>query len=117
MIMISNFLFNIINLCIIICLFTKLLTLGILFSTAVNSELVARTVILGNLPSISITLVLKSVFLTKLLTSGIFLSTLLILSSYLVFLTKFVVSILSTFVTSLLYSVFIQHDFLLHYLT
>ena len=48
---------------------------GILFSTAVNSELVARLVILGILSSISLTLLLKSVFLTKLLTLGILFST------------------------------------------
>ena len=38
---------------------TKLLTLGILFSTAVNVDLVARAVILGILPSISVTLAFK----------------------------------------------------------
>ena len=47
-------------------LVTRLVTLGILFSTAVNTELVARPVILGMLPSISITLASKSTFLTKL---------------------------------------------------
>ena len=41
---------------------TKLVTSGILFSTTDNSELVAKPVILGILPSISVTLVLKSVF-------------------------------------------------------
>ena len=42
--------------------FTKLLTSGILFSTAVNAELVARPVILGIFPSISVILAFKSVF-------------------------------------------------------
>ena len=51
--------------------FTKLLTSGILFSTAVNAELVAKLLILG----ISVTLVLKSVFLTKPITFGISFST------------------------------------------
>ena len=37
--------------------FTKLLTSGILFSTAVNAELVAKHLILGILPSILVTLV------------------------------------------------------------
>ena len=60
--MIINFIFNFTNLCIVICFFTKLLTSGILFSTAVNAELVAKPVILGILPSISVTLALKSVF-------------------------------------------------------
>ena len=41
---------------------TKLLTSGILFSTAVNVELAAKSVILGILLSISVTLALKSVF-------------------------------------------------------
>ena len=52
--------------------FIKLLASGILFSTAVNAELVAKLLIL---PSISVTLVLKSFFLIKLLTSGILFST------------------------------------------
>ena len=70
--MIINFIFNFTNLCIVICLFTKLLTSGILLSTAVNAELVAKPLILSILPSISVTLALKSVFLTELLTTGIF---------------------------------------------
>ena len=37
---------------------TKLLTLDILFSTAVNAELVPKPVILGILPSISLILAL-----------------------------------------------------------
>ena len=41
---------------------TRLVTSGILFSTVVNAELAARPVILGILPSISITLASKSVF-------------------------------------------------------
>ena len=41
--------------------FTKLLTLGILFSTAVNAESVAKPVILGILLSISVVLAFKSV--------------------------------------------------------
>ena len=48
--------------------FTKLLTLGILFSTADNAELVAKPPILGILLSISLILEFKSVFLTKPLT-------------------------------------------------
>ena len=55
--------------------FTQLLTSGILFSTKVNSELVARPVILAILPSISVALVLRSVLLTKPLTFGILFST------------------------------------------
>ena len=43
----------------------RLLTSDILFSTAVNSELVAKPVILGILLSILVTLVLKSVFFNQ----------------------------------------------------
>ena len=53
---------------------TKLLTLGILFSTVVNAAFVAKPLILGILPSISVILALQSVFLTRLLVSGIFFS-------------------------------------------
>ena len=52
MIMIMNFLFN-------ICYLTKLLTLGILFSTTANAELVAKPLILGILFSISVILAFK----------------------------------------------------------
>ena len=62
MIMISNFLFNVSYFCIIIFFFlTKLLRLGILFSTAVNAALVAKPLILGILLSMSVVLALYSV--------------------------------------------------------
>ena len=57
MIMIINLIFNFTNFCVIVCFLTKLLTFGILFSTAVNEELVANLVILGIL-----ILAFKSVF-------------------------------------------------------
>ena len=60
--MINNFLFNFIYFCVIACFLTKLLTFGILFSNAVNTELVAKPLILDILPSISVILELKSVF-------------------------------------------------------
>ena len=44
--------------CIIICFLTKLLTLGIWFSTAVNSALVGKPLVLGILLSISVILAL-----------------------------------------------------------
>ena len=53
---------------------TKPLTSGILFSTAVNAEFVTNPIILGILPSISVILAFKSVFLARSLVSGIFLS-------------------------------------------
>ena len=72
MIMISKFLFNFINFCIIICFFffTKLLTFGILFSTPVNAELVPKPLALGILPSISLVLALWFVFLTRSVVTG-----------------------------------------------
>ena len=48
MIMISNFIFNFTNFCLIVSFLTKLLTLGILFSTAVKAVVVAKLVILAN---------------------------------------------------------------------
>ena len=93
--------------------FNKPLTSGNLFSTAVNAELVANPVILGILFSVSVILAFKSVLLARSLVLGIFFSALLNLFSrsdlsvsYLVFKTNPVVSMLSTFVTNLLYSVF-----------
>ena len=44
---------------------TRLLKLGILFSTAVNAAFVAKPLILGILPSSSVILGLKPVFLTS----------------------------------------------------
>ena len=81
--------------------------LDILFSTAVNAELVATPIILRILPSTSVILALKSVFLTKPLTSGIFLFTSLIffskpdpLFSYLVLETNFVILRLICYIQS-----------------
>ena len=96
----------------------KLLISGILFSTAVNAELLANPLILV-LPSTSVIFVLKSVFLTKLLKSGIFFSILSILYSKsdpsfssLVLETKFVLSIRFTLLTNLSYSVYFTTSFL-----
>ena len=47
MIMISNFPFNSISFYVIVIFLTKLLTLGILFSTAVKEIVVAKLIILG----------------------------------------------------------------------
>ena len=52
MFIISNFLFNFIIFCVIVSVLTKLLTLGILSSTAVRVVLVANLVISGVLSSI-----------------------------------------------------------------
>ena len=56
MIMISDFLLNFTNFCVIICFLTKLLTSDILFSTAVNAELISKPIILAILLSISLIL-------------------------------------------------------------
>ena len=63
MIMISsNFIFNFTNFCVIISFFlTKLLTLGILFSTAVRAVVVAKLLILGISLLISLILALRAV--------------------------------------------------------
>ena len=58
MIMISKLIFNFSNLCVIIYFLTKLLILGILFSTAVNAAFVAKSLILGILFSMSVILAL-----------------------------------------------------------
>ena len=47
MIMISDFFFNFKNVCVRVSFFVKLLTLGILFSTAATAAVVAKPVILG----------------------------------------------------------------------
>ena len=67
MIMIIKLIFNFSNFCIIICFLTKLLTLGILFSTAVNAVFVAKLLISGILFSNSVSFIC----LTKSATSGI----------------------------------------------
>ena len=96
---------------------TKPLTLGVLFSNAVNAELVANPVMLGILFSISVILACKSVFLSRSLVLGIYFSASLIFLSksdlsvsYVVFKTNPVVSLLSTFVTNLSYSVNLNTD-------
>ena len=66
MIMSSNFLFNFINFCVIVSFFTKLLTRGILFSTALRAVLVVKLVILGITPSTSFVLALRVVLEAKL---------------------------------------------------
>ena len=56
MIMIVKFIINFFNFSIIICFLTKLLTSGSLFSTVVNAVFVAKSLISGILPSISVIL-------------------------------------------------------------
>ena len=54
MIMISNFLFDFTNFCVIINFLIKLLILGILFSTAVRAGVVPKLVLLGISPITSL---------------------------------------------------------------
>ena len=54
-----------INFCVIVSFLTKLLTLGILFSTAVRAIAVARLVILGISPLTSFILELRVVLVAK----------------------------------------------------
>ena len=68
MIMISKFLFKLTNFCVIVCFLTKLLTLDILFSTAVNAVVVAKLLTSGILFSKSVSFV----FFAKSVTLGFF---------------------------------------------
>ena len=87
MIMISNFLFNFISFCVIVSFLTKLLTLGISFSTAVRALLVAKLVILGISSLTLFILALREALVAKLLISGVLSSVFLILAVYRSFLT------------------------------
>ena len=86
MIMISNFLFNFINFYVTVNFFTKLLTLGILFLTALRAFLVAKWVILVISSLISFTLALRVVLVAQLVMSGILCSIFLILALHTSFL-------------------------------
>ena len=66
MIVISNFLFNFINFCVIVSFFTKLLTLSILFSTGVRAAVVPKLEILGISPLTSFILPLREALVPKL---------------------------------------------------
>ena len=76
----------------------RLLVLGILFSTAVNAEVVAKPLILGILALNSFNFVLKIVLVAKLLISGILSSIFLIFALYSIFLTT---SVFTTLLSSL----------------
>ena len=111
-IIISKFFFNLSNFCGIICFLTKLLTLGILFFTAVNAVFVAKLLTSGILFPNSV----RFIFSTKSVTLGIFFSNSALSVWYLVFKTNAPVSILFTFAANLSYTVFFkQHHFLLHH--
>ena len=67
----GNFIFNSANFCVIVGFFTKLLTLGILFSTAFRAVVVDNLVILGILFLTSFILALRVVVVAKLVILGI----------------------------------------------
>ena len=71
MILISNCLFNFINICVIVSFLTKLLALGILFLITVRALVVAKLVILSISPLTSFILALRLVLVAKLVISGI----------------------------------------------
>ena len=73
---------------------TKLLVSGILVSTAVNAEVVAKPVILGISFLTSFIFVLRLLLVAKLLISGILSSIFFILALYSVFLTTSLLTIL-----------------------
>ena len=62
----SNFIFNFTNICFKVSFFSELLTLGILFLTAVRAAIVAKLVILGILFLTSFILPLGAVVVAKL---------------------------------------------------
>ena len=74
---------------------TRLLTFGILFSTAVNADVVAKSLTLGISVLASFVFVLGTALVTKSLISGMLSSIFFILASYSVFLT-------TSFLTALL---------------
>ena len=85
--MISSFLFSFTNFCVIVSFLTKLLTLGILFSTAVRAVVLAKLVILGIMPLTSFILALGVALVAKFVISAILHSIFLIFALYSFFLT------------------------------
>ena len=80
--MINNFLSNFTRFCVIVSFLTKLLTLGILFSTGARAEVAAMLVILGIFPLTSFILALRVVLVVKLVISGNLSSIFFILALY-----------------------------------
>ena len=90
MIMISNFLFNFTNFCVIVSFLTKLLTLGISLSIAVRTVVVAKLLILGISHLTSFILALRIVLVAR--------------------------SVMLVILSSILYTSFLTASFLLHHL-
>ena len=101
------FFFNLSNFCVIICFyFTKLLTLAILFSTAVNAVFVAKLLTCQILFFNSVIF-----FLARSITSGIFFSNPVLSVWYFAFKTKSLVTILFSFAASFSYVAFLTTSF------
>ena len=96
----TNFILSFANFCVIVIFSTKLLTLGILFSTAVGAVRVAKLVILSILFLTLFILALRVVLVAKLVISCILSSTFFILALY----TSFMMTSFFTTSLSLLYS-------------
>ena len=111
MIMTSEFLFNFTKFFVINCCFFTILLTGISFSTAVNTELVAKSLILGMSFSNSVTLAIQFVFLTSTLVSRMFISSSDLSVLYYVFKINPLVSILFILATTLSYIVFLTAPF------
>ena len=67
----NNFILNFSYFCVIVSFLTKLLTLGILFSTVVRAVVVAKLVIFGILFLTSFILTLRAAVVAKLVILGI----------------------------------------------
>ena len=67
----SKFILNLTSFWVIVSFLTKLLTLGILFSTAVRAVVVAKLVIIGISLLTSFILVIRVVLVARLVISGI----------------------------------------------
>ena len=108
MIMISsNFIFNVINFCVLVSFLTKLLTLGLLISKALRTVVVvAKLVILGILFLTSFILTLRAAVVAQLVLSGIFFLASFVLALQVVLTAKVVISgiLSSIFLTLELYA-------------
>ena len=103
----SNFIFNVINFCVLVSFLTKLLTLGILISKALRTVVVvAKIVILGILFLTSFILTLRAAVVAQLVLSGIFFLASSVLALQVVLAAKVVISgiLSSIFLTLELYA-------------
>ena len=111
MIMISKLFSKLLDFCVIVLFLIKQLTLGILFSTAVNTDFVVKPLISGILFSNSVSFI----FLTKSVTSGFFF--LILLCLFDIWFSKQMHQYQFYLLFQLIYHIqfFQQHHFLLHH--